>query len=102
MRDSKHLKFIRTLPCCKCRANQPSEAAHIRIGTDGGTGKKPSDKYTVPLCHNCHHEQHQIGERSFWGDVDKAKALAESLYHSKCWKKSIELILNFRRENAKY
>jgi hypothetical protein len=42
---------------------------HIRIGTDGGTGLKPSDRYTVPGCNRCHHRQHQIGERTFWAEV---------------------------------
>jgi hypothetical protein len=37
----------------------------VRCGTDGGTGYKPSDRYTVPLCTACHAEQHR-GELSFW------------------------------------
>lgn len=28
--------------------------------------KKPSDKYTVPLCDHHHDEQHRIGETTFW------------------------------------
>jgi hypothetical protein len=37
----------------------------VRCGTDGGTGYKPSDRYSVPLCTACHAEQHR-GELSFW------------------------------------
>ena len=43
----------------------PIECAHVRMGTDGGMGLKPSDKWTISLCHDHHVEQHQIGERAF-------------------------------------
>ena len=41
------------------------ECAHVRTGTDGGTGLKPSDRYIVSLCREHHEEQHQIGELAF-------------------------------------
>ena len=41
------------------------EAAHVRIGTDGGIGMKPSDCWTIPLCSSAHREQHKIGEAPF-------------------------------------
>lgn len=58
-------------------------AAHVRIGTDGALGKKPADRWCVPLC-SFHHTdgglkaQHVEGERSFWSKrgIDP-KALAE-------------------------
>ncbi len=57
----------------------PLEAAHYRIGTNGGMGLKPSDRWLLPLCYKCHHcEQHQKGERSFWRGQDP-KAMAEAL-----------------------
>lgn len=43
----------------------PIEAAHVRSGTDGGTGMKPSDRYALPLCSKHHRRQHQIGEGPF-------------------------------------
>ena len=43
----------------------PIECAHVRMGTDGGMGLKPSDRWTISLCHDHHVEQHQIGERAF-------------------------------------
>lgn len=43
----------------------PTEAAHVRSGTDGGVGMKPSDRYALPLCSAHHHRQHQIGEKPF-------------------------------------
>lgn len=42
------------------------EVAHVRIGTNGGTGMKPGDDWTVPLCAGHHREQHQRGEPKFW------------------------------------
>ena len=45
-----------------------NQAAHVRIGTDGGAGMKPSDRYTVPLCVVCHARQHK-GELSFWAEL---------------------------------
>jgi hypothetical protein len=43
----------------------PIECAHVRSGTDGGTGLKPSDRWAVSLCRNHHAEQHRIGEIQF-------------------------------------
>ena len=52
--------------------NTATEAAHIRysdstIGkVNPGVGQKPDDKYTVPLCGDCHRDQHKMGERDYW------------------------------------
>src|SRR5215471_13430072 len=62
----QHLAFVRQLPCVACGKAAPSEAAHVRTGTDGGVGMKPGDRYTVPLCTVCHAKQHRIGELTFW------------------------------------
>lgn len=38
-----------------------------------GIGIKPDDKYTLPLCSDCHtrqpHAQHNVGEVKFWADL---------------------------------
>jgi hypothetical protein len=60
------LAFVRLLPCVACGKAAPSDAAHVRTGTDGGTGIKPGDRYAVPLCAACHAEQHRVGELTFW------------------------------------
>ena len=44
---------------------RPIECAHVRRDTDGGTGLKPSDRWTISLCRDHHIEQHQIGEAAF-------------------------------------
>jgi hypothetical protein len=35
------------------------------MNTGCGMGMKPGPEWTVPLCHDHHHEQHQIGHRAF-------------------------------------
>ncbi len=78
-RSKKHLEFIRSLPCIRCGCS-PSQAAHIRKGTDGGISLKPSDNFTVPLCHKHHQEQHKLGEVSFHFDMDMVIGLSSKLY----------------------
>jgi hypothetical protein len=65
-RRVQHLAFVRQLPCVTCGKAAPSDAAHVRTGTDGGLGKKPGDRYAVPLCTACHAKQHRVGELTFW------------------------------------
>jgi len=66
-----HLAFIRDLPCLICKDNISTEAAHIRY-SDAAYDKanpgshKPDDKHTVPLCGDCHRDQHRMGERDYW------------------------------------
>lgn len=61
-----HLNFVRghecSVPGCK---EMPIEAAHVRCGTDGGMGMKPSDCWAISLCSAHHAEQHRIGEPAF-------------------------------------
>ena len=64
-----HLAFVRLLPCVACGKAAPSDAAHVRTGTDGGTGMKPGDRYAVPLCAACHARQHRVGELTFWSTL---------------------------------
>jgi hypothetical protein len=65
-RRAQHLEFVRQLSCVACGKAAPSEAAHVRLGTDGGAGIKPSDRYSVSLCTSCHELQHRFGELRFW------------------------------------
>jgi hypothetical protein len=65
-RQVHHLTFLCQLPCVACGKAAPSDAAHVRTGTDGGVGRKPGDRYAVPLCTACHAKQHRIGELTFW------------------------------------
>ena len=65
-RHGQHLAFVKLLSCVACGKAAPSEAAHVRLGTDGGVGIKPSDRYSVSLCTSCHELQHRFGELKFW------------------------------------
>jgi hypothetical protein len=68
-RRRQHLAFVRQLPCVICGKPAPSEAAHLRSGSDAGAGMKPSDRYSISLCTDCHTLQHQFGELTFWSTV---------------------------------
>lgn len=65
-RSPAHRKWIRgfgcSVPGCDGR---PIECAHVRIGTDGGVGAKPSDRWCIALCRSHHSLQHTLGEASF-------------------------------------
>ena len=66
IRCPAHLKWVREHACCVPRCNgAPSEAAHVRTGTDGGTGLKPSDSHVISLCQYHHAIQHRMGEGPF-------------------------------------
>ena len=82
IRDAKHLRFVRLLPCVK-GGTGVIHAAHIRTGTDGGIGMKPSDCYVLPLSAHMHAEQHMQGEKTFYGGdkgLEKARYWALELY----------------------
>lgn len=54
-RDNDRLKAIRKMICCSCGADAPSQAAHSNFGIHGkAKGMKADDRYTLPLCHDCH------------------------------------------------
>lgn len=54
-RDNDRLEAIRKMICCSCGADAPSQAAHSNFGIHGkGKGIKAHDRYTLPLCHDCH------------------------------------------------
>lgn len=89
MKSSSHLAFIRSLPCLACGDNTSTEAAHVRMSDytvakyNPGMGQKPEDCFTVPLCSQCHRNQHFEGEVIFWSlrNIDPVKkALALYAY----------------------
>lgn len=76
-RDPVYLGLVRQMPCLKCGMEPPPlcEAAHVRMqsaahGKRGGIGKKPADRWALPLCAACHRidkdSQHAVGENLFW------------------------------------
>lgn len=103
IRDKKHLKFISTLPCVRpdkrVKCGGDVIAAHIRMGSMAGAGRKPGDDRTVPLCWACHSYQHNKGELYFWGDkLRKAITLAGDLYKvTGDARAAYKLLLEFKR-----
>jgi hypothetical protein len=72
--DRSHIDCIKQLPCLKCGLDGFPDPAHIRMnsaafGKHTGAGERPDDKWTVPLCRDCHDEQHDKGEKNFWHEV---------------------------------
>ena len=64
-RSPAHRAWVRGFACTACGSTTAIECAHVRNGTDGGTGMKPSDRWCISLCRDCHHNQHALGEPSF-------------------------------------
>jgi hypothetical protein len=80
-RSPGHRKWVRGHACSACGSMTAIECAHVRAGTDGGVGIKPSDKWCISLCKSCHQRQHQIGEPAFEAETHiNMKALAEMFF----------------------
>lgn len=74
-RDEAHLVAVRQCVCLRCGLDPAGEAAHVRLTSGvrhkfGGMGRRPADKWTLPLCSGCHwrdsDSQHRIGEIAFY------------------------------------
>jgi len=53
-RSKRYLDYLRGQACCRCGLAPPSQVHHLRKGSDGGIGLKPSDTWGVPVCDRCH------------------------------------------------
>ena len=83
VRSEKHRRFVASLPCLVSKVHGQTQCAHIRKGTSGGMGRKPSDEFCLPLSVAEHARQGEIGERLYWGDrLPDAIALAKRLYEN--------------------
>jgi hypothetical protein len=90
-RSPAHRAWIRGFACSACGSSTAIECAHVRDGTDGGMGIKPSDRWTVSLCRDCHSRQHQIGEASFEKERGiNLKALAEAFFKASPHRQKLE------------
>lgn len=91
-RSPAHRKWVRGHACSACGSQSAIECAHVRVGTDGGTGIKPSDRWTISLCRDCHSRQHQIGEEAFERENNiKLKALAEAFFRNSPHRNKLEV-----------
>jgi len=94
-----HQRWVRGFACSSCGKEpgdrfNPIEFAHVRLGTGGGMGLLPSDRWGVSLCADCHRRrgdaQHNRGERTFWrklGVEDPKSLAAEFARKSPHWPK---------------
>lgn len=84
-RSPAHRAFVRSFHCAMCGVDAPIECAHVRIAGNGGMGFKPADWDTVPLCRDCHADQHTRGERTFWREyAEQHKQTVEQLIDALC------------------
>jgi hypothetical protein len=73
------LAFLRGQRCCACSAPPRVEAAHLRGACpargkrETGAGEKPSDRWAVPLCADCHrngtYALHRVSEAWFFDNA---------------------------------
>ncbi len=87
-RDEAHLALVRQLPCISTGRMDRVEAAHLRFsehefGKVGpGHSAKPSDEWVLPLTHDEHMRQHDMGdEQAFWAALGiEPLKVAQQLY----------------------
>lgn len=102
--DSKHRRFVPTLPCCVCGSMFCVEGHHLKQDThERGMGMKATDRFLVPLCGGPlgHHTQieaigstREIEQFIDWG-IDEVQMLAKRLCMAsgnpdQCWRILIE------------
>lgn len=92
-RSPGHRAWVRGFACSACGSTTAIECAHVRTGTGGGLGVKPSDRWCISLCKVCHSEQHWWGERDFWDakGIDPKALAAEFARKSPHWPKLREM-----------
>lgn len=86
-RSPAHRKWVAGHACCACGSTEGIEAAHVREGTDGGMGMKPSDRWVISLCKDCHARQHSVGEGNMGIDMN---ALAEAFFRASPHRSKLE------------
>ena len=78
MDDPDYLALVRQCPCLYCGMEPAGEAAHVRLasaayGKASGLGKRPHDKWALPVCGTDHrlarHAQHNRNEAEFWASL---------------------------------
>lgn len=65
IRDRKYLDWVRTQRCI-VTGRAETEPAHLRLLGAGGMGTKPGDNLVLPLHHELHRYQSQVGEPRAW------------------------------------
>lgn len=69
--NEPHRRFVASLGCLICGATN-TQAAHVKyadlsVGKEFcGKSEKPDDCFVVPLCVECHRQQHDFGSEFNW------------------------------------
>ena len=82
-RSPAHRAWVSLHACSACGSFTAIECAHVRSGTDGGMGMKPSDRWCISLCKDCHARQHQIGEAAFEREAGIDMKMLAQLFFAK-------------------
>ena len=70
--DENYCTWLRCQKCANCKSS-PVVVAHVRrIANGAGIGKKP-EYSAIPLCDDCHTDQHSHGESALNIDMDKER-----------------------------
>lgn len=78
-RNPSHLAKVRQLPCAKCGATAPSEAAHSNQMMWGkGKGTKANDLATFPMCRSCH-TAHDTQRQADWVEQENRMIISTLL-----------------------
>lgn len=75
LKDPELLQKIREMPCFVCGSEPPNDPAHIT--TKKLVGDDP--RYLIPLCRECHSEQHLVGIITF-AETYKLPINTEAIY----------------------
>lgn len=76
-KNGKYLSHVRGFGCLTCNSLQ-SDAHHLRIAQQSGMGTKVDDRYTVPLCRQCHMDLHALGDENLWWSLKGVDPIAWS------------------------
>jgi len=79
LKDPDYLAWIRTKRCI-FHPYKPAEPAH---GKPWGKAMKGPDHCSLPLCRECHDQEHRHGRETVWKYVDR-DALVESYNRQYC------------------
>ena len=92
-----YLALVRQCPCLHCGMDPAYEAAHLRMasgahGKASGLGKKPDDRWALPLCPEHHRlanaAQHHRAEYLFWHEL----GINPLLTAERLWEKRGDLV----------
>lgn len=91
----KFKRWLRKLPCARCMyapgdLSNPIVAAHVDHAGGKGTSTKVADRHCIPLCDDCHKQQHAMGWKSFELGLPTREAVALAAAYWQRWPDRVE------------